>query len=81
MRICILLVGLFAASISVAQGAETRAVLTRVHNGGDYESYYLDPPSWSYHPKRSGRSKNAHWLYKNHRQVFIDIKISDAGSR
>jgi len=46
MRICILLVGLVAAaSISVAQGAETRAVLTRVHNGGDYESYYLDPPS------------------------------------
>jgi hypothetical protein len=74
-------VGLVAASITFAQKAQTRAVMTRVYDGDDYESYSLDPPYWSYQPKRSGYSKNGHWLFKNHRHVFIDIKVSDGGSR
>jgi hypothetical protein len=82
MRICSLLVGLVAGSLaSVSQETGTQAIMTRVYDGKDYGSYYLDPPYWSYHPKRFWKSNNAHWLFRNHRYVFLDIRISDAGSQ
>jgi hypothetical protein len=50
--------------------------MTLVYDGNDFESYYADPPSWIYLPNGLWHSKNAHWLYKNHRYVFIDIKVN-----
>jgi hypothetical protein len=50
--------------------------MTVVYDGNDFESYYSDPPCWIYLPKGVWHSKNAHWLYKNHRYVFVDIKVN-----
>jgi hypothetical protein len=81
MRISSLVLGFVATSIGVSQekGAPT-ANMTRVYDGKDFESYYLDPPYWTYHSKGFGVPKSAHWLYGNHRYVFIDIKVKYAHS-
>jgi hypothetical protein len=50
--------------------------MTLVYDGNDFESYYTDPPFWIYLPNGLWHSKSAHWLYKNHRYVFIDIKVN-----
>jgi hypothetical protein len=68
--------GLIAISIGVLQKAEAQALVTRVYEGNDFGGYYLDPPYWSYHFVRSWHRKSEHWLYRNHRFVFIDIKIN-----
>jgi hypothetical protein len=80
MRICCLLAGLVAGSTGVSQKTQPQGVLGRVYDGNDYSSYYLDPP-YSFHPKRFWNVKNAHWLFHNHRYVFLDIKVSDAVSQ
>jgi hypothetical protein len=69
---------LVAASLAVSQEAEAQALITRVYDGNDFESYSFDPPYWSYHSKGFWRSKSAHWLYGNHRYVFIDITLTDS---
>lgn len=76
-----LLLGMVAISISFPQVSEAQAVMTRVYDGNDFESYYSDPPYWSYHSKGLWHSKSAHWLYANHRYVFIDIKLGYADSQ
>lgn len=76
-----LLLGLVAISFGVSQESKARPSVTRVYGGNDFENYALDPPYWSYHPRGFGHSKSAHWLYKNHRYVFIDIKLNYADSR
>jgi hypothetical protein len=50
-------------------------LMTRVDRGNDFGDYYSDPPYWSYTSHGSGHSKSAHLLYKNHRHIFIDIKL------
>lgn len=76
-----LLLGLVAISFGVSQESKARPSVTRVYGGNDFEGYALDPPCWSYHSRGFGHSKSAHWLYKNHRHVFIDIKLNYADSR
>jgi hypothetical protein len=49
--------------------------MIRVYHGKDFANYYSDPPYWSYRPKGFGHHGSAHWLYKNHRDVFIDIQV------
>jgi len=72
-----LVLGLVATSIGVSEETEAQtALMTRVYDGSDFESYYCDPPYWSYRSNGFWRSKSAHWLYKNHRYVFIDIKVN-----
>ena len=75
MRMSCFVLVLMATLISLSQEAETQAVITRVYDGDDFGSYYLDPPYWSYQPKGFWSCKSAHWFYKNHRNVFIDIKL------
>jgi hypothetical protein len=53
-------------------------IMTRVYRGDDFGDYYSDPPYWSYTSHGSGHTKSAHWLYKNHRYVFIDITLKYA---
>jgi hypothetical protein len=76
-----LLLGLVAISFGVSQESKARSSVTRVYGGNDFEGYALDPPYWSYYSRGFGHSKSAHWLYKNHRYVFIDIKLNYADSR
>jgi len=76
MRMSSLVVGLAATSIGLSQGTENKAVMIRVYHGKDFANYYLDPPYWSYCPKGFRHSETAHWLFKNHRDVFIDIKVN-----
>ena len=71
-----LVLGLLATSVGVLQAAGDKALMTRVYDGNDFESYYSDPPYWSYHSGGLWHPKSAHWLYKNHRYVFIDIKLN-----
>jgi hypothetical protein len=65
-----------ATSIGVSQKAEAQAIMTRVYDGEDFGSCSLDPPYWTYQPKGFWSRKSAHWFYKNHRYVFIDIKLN-----
>ena len=82
MRICSLLAGVVAGSITgFSQETQAQAVMSRVYDSNDYSGYYLDPPYWSFHPKRFWNSKNSHWLFHNHRYVFLDIRVSDAVSQ
>jgi hypothetical protein len=81
MRMSCFVLVLMATSIGVSQNVEGQATITRVYDGDDFGSYYLDPPYWSYQPKRFWSCKSAHWFYKNHRYVFIDIKLNRAASR
>jgi hypothetical protein len=76
MRMCSLAWGLFAIAGIVSQRSEAKAFITRVYNVNYVGDYCLDPPCWRYHFKGFRRSKIAHWLYENHRHVFIDIKLS-----
>jgi hypothetical protein len=82
MRTCSLALGcafaLFAISGIVSQESEAKAFITRLSNVNYVGDYYLDPPYWRYHVKGFRKSKIAHWLYENHRYVFIDIKLSGA---
>jgi len=78
MRVNNLVLGLAALSIAVSQKAEAQALITRVYDGNDFESYCSDPPYWSYQSKGFCHSKSAHWLYGNHRYVFIDIKLTES---
>jgi hypothetical protein len=75
MRMHTLVLGLVAVSVCIPQAAEAQPVVIRADDGNDFESYSLDPPWWSYHSKGFRNSKHAHWLYHNHRYVFIDIKV------
>ncbi len=72
----ILALQLAAMSFAFSQGSEAKAVLTYVYGGHDFRNYCLDPPFWSYSAKGEWHSRSVHWLYRNHRDVFIDIKIS-----
>ena len=65
-------------TMTVSQASEAQAIMTRVYRGDDFGDYYSDPPYWSYTSHGSGHSKSAHWLYKNHRYVFIDITLKYA---
>jgi hypothetical protein len=76
MRICTLVAAIVAMSGVTSQYAEAKAAMTLVYDGNDFESYYADPPAWIYLPNGFWHSKSAHWLYKNHRYVFIDIKVN-----
>jgi hypothetical protein len=71
-----LVVGLAATSIGISQGTANKAVMIRVHHGEDFADYYLDPPYWSYRATGFGHRGPSHWLYKNHRDVFIDIQVN-----
>jgi hypothetical protein len=75
MRISSFVFGMAVAITGISQPAEAKAVITRVYDGNDFETYSMDPPCWIYLSKGFWHSKSAHWLYKNHRYVFIDIKI------
>ena len=81
MRMSCFVLGLMATSIGVSQKAEAQSLITRVYDGDDFGSYYSDPPYWSYQSKGFWSRKSAHWFYKNHRYVFIDIKLNLAASR
>jgi hypothetical protein len=70
-----LVVGLAATSMGISQGVADKAVMIRVDHGKDFANYYLDPPYWSYRPKGFRHQGSSHWLYKNHRDVFIDIQV------
>jgi hypothetical protein len=76
-----LVLGLIAASVCGSQKAEAQPVVIQVYDGNDFENYSLDPPYWSYYSKGFGDSKHAHWLYHNHRYVFIDIRMDFADLR
>jgi hypothetical protein len=76
-----LLLGMVTISIGLQQASQAQAVITRVYDGKDFESYYCDPPHWSYHSNGFWHRRSAHWLYANHRYVFIDIKLNYADSR
>src|SRR5271165_6108444 len=75
MRARSLVLGLVATALGVAQESEAQAVLTRVYRGNDFAHYCLDPPYWSYHAEGFWHSKSAHWLYRNHQRIYIDIKL------
>ena len=81
MKISSLLLGFITAFSSVSQGAEMQAVIRRVYHGNDFRGYYMDPPCWRFYPRPSCHSKSSHWLYENHRQVFIEITIDEAAER
>jgi len=68
--------GLVAASVCISQAAEAQPHVIRVYDGNDFDSYSLDPPCWTYHSKGFWHPKHAHWLYSNHRYVFIDIPVN-----
>ena len=76
MRMRCLALGLVVSSLWVSQGSEAQALVTRVYRGNDFGDYYLDPPFWSYRSKGFRDAKTAHWLYKNHRRVYIDIQLN-----
>ncbi len=81
MRVRSLVLALVAASLGAAKGSEPQAVVARVYRGNDFGHYYSDPPYWSYQSDGFWHCKSAHWIYKNHRRVFIDIKLKYADSR
>src|SRR5262249_22551859 len=76
MRTSSLLLALVATSLGVAQERQSKPLVIRVYEGNDFRSYCLDPPRWVYLPKGFRRSKSAHWLYRNHRYIFLDIKLN-----
>jgi hypothetical protein len=51
------------------------------HTNSLQRSAALDPPFWTYHAEGWCHSKSAHWLYANHRCVFIDIKMDVVDSQ
>jgi hypothetical protein len=51
MRMRNLVLALVAISVGISQAAGDKALMTRVYDGNDFGSYYLDPPYWSYHSK------------------------------
>ena len=76
MRIEKLVLGLLAISVCGSQESEAQTFVTRFYSGKELESYSLGRPFWIYHSKRASHSKAAHWLYCNHRYVFIDIRMN-----
>jgi hypothetical protein len=70
-----LVLGLVAISFCVVQETAAQTFVTRIYNNKELERYALDPPFWTYHAEGSPHSKSVHWLYANHRCVFIDIKM------
>jgi hypothetical protein len=76
-----LVLGLIATSVLISQAAEAQTFVTRTYNQKELERYDLDPPCWTYHAEASSRSKSVHWLYANHRCVFIDIKMDAVDSQ
>ena len=81
MEIHGLVLGLVAISVCAVRETDAQTLLTRVHHRKELEGYSLDPPFWTYHAKGFRHSKKAHWLYRNHREVFIDIKVNFADLR
>jgi len=81
MKMANLVLGLVATSMAVSQDVEAQAFITRIYYGNDFENYSSDPPFWSYHSKGFWHSKSGHWLYGNHRYVFIDIKLTSRDNR
>ena len=86
MRTSSLVLGLAATSVCVLQETEAQTLVTRVYHENDIGSYAFDPPFWTYYSNGYWHSKSSHWLYHNHRYVFIDISVdssdliaSDAG--
>ncbi len=76
-----LVLGLVATSAGVAsQETGPQAVIAFVYHGSDFRNYYLDPPYWSFQPGGFWNPKKGDWLYKNHRRVFIDIKVKGVAS-
>jgi hypothetical protein len=76
-----LVLGLAATSAGVAsQETGPQAVIAFVYHGSDFRNYYLDPPYWSFQPGGFWNPKKGDWLYKNHRRVFIDIKVKGVAS-
>ncbi len=72
---------LTATLTNLSQGSDVQAFMTRVYVGYDFGDYSLDPPYWSYQDVGFRHSKSAHWLYKNHHHVFIDIKLKPVESQ
>jgi hypothetical protein len=81
MRMHNLVMGLGAVLVLISQAAEAQTVVTRIYNQKELERYALDPPFWTYHAEGWCHSKSAHWLYANHRCVFIDIKMDVVDSQ
>ena len=75
MRMHNLVMGLGAVLVLISQAAEAQTVVTRIYNPKELERYALDPPFWTYRAEGWCLSKSAHWLYANHRCVFIDIRL------
>jgi hypothetical protein len=78
--------GLVATSVGVAQGSEIKAAVHRVYLGNDYlgndyGQQHFDPPYWSYLRGDFPHSQSEHWLYKNHRHIFIDIELRNPDLR
>ena len=68
--------GLFAISLCVSQESEAQTLVTRFYNGKELESYSSDPLFCRYYAKGVSHSKSTHWLYRNHRYIFIDIEVN-----
>jgi hypothetical protein len=81
MGIKSVVLGLVATSVGVAEGSEIEAVVHRVYLGNDYGQQYFDPPYWSYLRGEFPHSQSEHWLYKNHRHIFIDIELRNPDLR
>jgi|SRR5271165_2113222 len=81
MEIRGLVLGLVAMSVCVAQETDAQTFVTRIHHRKEFEGYSLDPPFWTYRAKGFRHSKTAHWVYGNHRYVFIDIEMDVANFR
>jgi hypothetical protein len=81
MKMGKLVLGLLATSMAVSQDVEAKALITRVYYRNAFENYFSDPPFWSYRTKGFWHSKSGHWLYGNHRYVFIDIKMTSRDNR
>jgi hypothetical protein len=75
MKINSFVLGLAAASISASQDAKAQTLMTHVYHEDDFRGYCLDPPYWICRFKGFGGARIEHWLYKNHRRVFIDIRM------
>ena len=76
MRIEKFVLGLLAISVCGSQQSEAQTFVARLYNGNELEGYSSDPPFWTYQSKGVSHFKVAHWLYCNHRHVFIDIEVS-----
>jgi hypothetical protein len=75
MRMHKLVLGLVAISACISQQTEAQTFETRAYNEKELERFAFDPPFWIFCGELN--TKSNHWLYANHRFVFIDIKVEN----